>query len=83
MDGRWKIRRVQTLYYGDHDEILGEDRDDAPTSHTPVVPCDDAAIERAAERFRLVAAPWLDDMGDTALMAFMESAFGAAGETDR
>jgi hypothetical protein len=45
MEGRWAIQQNNTIY-GVHDQIGGRD---VPRVVTPVVPCDDAAIERATE----------------------------------
>lgn len=85
MDGRWTITRCPTcgIYEGPLDAPALADCDDSADAWeiVPVVPCDDAAIERVARRLaELQGYPTGPHHLD--MVAAME-VLKAAGETDR
>lgn len=79
MEGRWTIR-WQPFKYGMGGYKVGG-REPWPTEKpTPVVPCDDAAVERAA---KAVSDGWAIDEPDAPRTAreIAEAVLRAAGET--
>lgn len=84
MDGRWIVANVGR---GVEVRSITGGKACAPEGITPVVPCDDAAIERVAEKLHDLwgAGRWVH-VSETERPAWLSEArdlLAAAGETDR
>jgi hypothetical protein len=77
MDGRWTIKQNRT-HYGVIQWIGGAK---VPREATPVVPCDDAAVERGAEALIKIARRWgLGDWQPSGALELAAEVLRAAGE---
>jgi len=82
MEGRWTIYQCPaTGRVGLHDSFRTCDCP-APFKAVPVVPCDDAALERGAEALIRIAKRWgMGDWQPTGARELAAEVLRAAGET--